>query len=185
VAEQNRKLYRLQELFARLTRLAMLAASIVSAASLVVPLFAIATGAYPSLPISIGAVSQLVAFFLPQALLAGLQIGVPMAIFLGCRRARVSREALATVGAFTIAAGLVTAALSVWIVPVTSASYRTLAFGDPAGRMVDGRRLNEPGGPGDRSQARQRWGVPASVLVFAAFATVAASVPPHRPCELT
>jgi hypothetical protein len=86
----------------------------------------------------------------------------------------------ATVGAFTIAGAIVTGALSAWIAPATNASFRTLAFGHAGGRMVDGRRLNEPGGPGDRSQARQRWAFPESVLVFGMFASVAAVAPGTR-----
>ena len=163
-----------QELFLRLTRLVMVVTAIATAAMLVVPLFAIATGAYPSLPINAGAVSRLVFFFLPEAMSAGLLIGVPTAVFLVCRRAHISRGLFPTVGAFTIAGALATGVLSAWIVPVTNASYRTLAFGHAGGRMVNGRRLNEPGGPGDRSQARQRRAFPESVLVFGVLAIGAA-----------
>jgi len=163
-----------RDIFERLTRRVMVVTAIATAAMLVVPLFAIATGAYPSLPTNAGAVSRLVFFFLPEAMSAGLLIGVPTAVFLVCRRARFSRGLFATVGAFTFAGALAMGALSAWIVPVANASYRTLAFGDAGGRMVNGRRLNEPGGPGDRSQARQRSAFPESVLVFGVLAIVAA-----------
>jgi hypothetical protein len=163
-----------RNVFERLTRRVLVVTAIATAAMLVVPLFAIASGAYPSLPANAGAVSRLLFFFLPEALSAGLLVGVPTAVFLVCRRARISRGLVATVGGFTIAAALATGVLSAWIVPVANASYRTLAFGDAEGRMVNGRRLNEPGGPGDRSQARQRWAFPESVLVFGVLAIVAA-----------
>jgi hypothetical protein len=168
-----------QELFVRLTRLAILVTTIATAGMLVVSLFASATGAYPSLPIDPGAVSRLLVFFLPQALSAGLPIGVLTAVFLACRRTRGSRALYATVGAFTIAGALATAALSVWVVPVTNASYRTLAFGDAGGRMVNGLRLNEPGGAGDRFQARHRWTFAESVVVLGVLAIVAGRVA-HR-----
>ena len=162
------------EIFVRLTRRALVVTTIATTGMLVVPLFAIATGAYPSLPTHAGVVSRLVFFFLPEAPSAGLLIGVPTAVFLVCRGARLSRGLCATVGAFTIAGALATGALSALIVPVTNASYRTLAFGHAGGRTVNGRHLNEPGGPGARSQARQRWAFPESVLVFGLLAIVAA-----------
>jgi hypothetical protein len=85
-----------------------------------------------------------------------------------------------TVGAFTIATALVTAALNASVAPVTNAMYRKLAFGDAEGRSVNGRRLNAPGGLGDRFQMDHRWTLPESVLVLAALAIAASRVAaPH------
>jgi len=90
-----------------------------------------------------------------------------------------------TVGAFIIAGALVTAAFSVWVAPVTNATYRKLAFGDPGGRLVNGRRLNERGRPGDQFQMRQRWALSEPVLVLAAVAMVASRGVDRRSRELT
>lgn len=139
----------------------------------IVPIFAIATGAYPDMATGVGTVSSILALFVPQALAVALPIAIPLAVFLVGRRAPITRRVLTTVGGFCLAGALITAALSVWIAPITNAAYRNLAFGDSGGRIVDGRRLNEPGGAGDRFQMRQRWALPESVLVFAAFGLVA------------
>lgn len=174
-----------EKLFVSLARLVLLVTAIATAAPFVVPVLAIATGAYPSMPMDAGSVSRLLSFFLAEALSVGLVIGVPTAVFLVCRRERVMRRAYATVGASAIAGALLTAALSVWVVPSTNASYRRLAFGDAAGRLVNGRRLNEPGEPGDRFQTRQRWALPESVLVFTALAILASRAAHRRSGELT
>ena len=161
------------ELFVRSARSVVLATAIEVAIFFVVPLFAVATGAYPAMPIGVGTVSRILALFLPQALAVALPIAVPLTVFLVCRRTPITRRVLTTVGAFTIMCALVTAALNAWIAPEANAAYRKLAFGDTAGRIVNGRRLNEPGGAGDRFQMRQRWALPESVLMFAAFALAA------------
>jgi hypothetical protein len=44
------------------------------------------------------------------------------------------------------------------------AAYRTLVFSDAEGRSVDGRRLNSPGGPGDRFQMEHRSVDPIAIL---------------------
>jgi hypothetical protein len=160
----------------RLARFVVPPMAIATAAFFIVPLLAIATAAYSALPVNIGAVSWLLLLFLPQALAVAFPIAIPVAVFLGCRRAPVTRQVYTTVGAFTIAGALVIAALNVWVAPVTNAAYRKLAFGDAAGRLVDGRRLNEPGGAGDRFQIRHRWTGPESVLVLAAFAIAASRI---------
>jgi hypothetical protein len=160
----------------RLARFVVPTMAIATAASFIVPLLAIATAAYSALPVNIGTVSWLLLLFLPQALGVALPIAIPVAVFLGCRRAPVKRQVYTTVGAFTIAGALVTAALNVWVAPVTNAAYRKLAFGDAAGRLVDGRRLNDAGGAGDRFQTRHRWMGPESVLVLAAFAIAASRI---------
>ena len=88
----------------------------------------------------------------------------------------------ATILCMSHATALVTAALNVSVAPVTNAMYRKLAFGDVDGRSVNGRRLNAPGGPGDRFQRDHRWTLPESVLVLAALAMAASRVAgPHAP----
>ena len=164
------------ELFMRLARFVVPPMAIATAAFFIVPLLAIATAAYSALPVNIGAVSWLLLLFLPQALAVAFPIAIPVAVFLGCRRAPVTRQVYTTVGAFTIAGALVIAALNVWVAPVTNAAYRKLAFGDAAGRLVDGRRVNEPGGTGARFQIRHRWTGPESELVLVAFAIAASRI---------
>jgi hypothetical protein len=162
-----------RELFVRLTRSAVLVMAVETIMFLVVPLVSIATGAYPDMLINVGTVSHMLTLFLPQALAVALPAAVPVAVFLVCRRAPVTRRVGMTVGAFAIAGALATATLNVWAAPVTNATYRKLAFGHVDGRLVNGLRLNEPGGAGYRFQMRQRWSGPASVLVFAAVALAA------------
>jgi hypothetical protein len=71
-------------------------------------------------------------------------------VFVVCRSLPITRQVNVTVGVFTIATALFTAALHISVAPVTNAMYRNLAFGDPDGRSVDGWRLNAPGEPGER-----------------------------------
>ena len=160
----------------------MAAAIVATAALCVVPLLAVATGAYASLPTGAGATSRLLLLFLPQAVAVALPIATATAVFLVCRSLPVTRQVRITVGAFSIATALVTTALNVSVAPVTNAMYRKLAFGNAEGRSVNGRRLNAPGGPGDRFQMDHRWTLPESVLVLAALAIAAsrATVPYAR-----
>jgi hypothetical protein len=168
------------DLFQSLARFVVTAAIVVTAASCVVPLPAVATGAYASLPTGAGGTARLLLLFLPQAVAVALPIAAATAVFFVCRRLPVTRQVCRTVGAFAIATALVTAALNVSVTPVTNAMYRKLAFGDAEGRSVNGRRLNAPGGPGDRFQMDHRWTLPESVLVLAALAIAASRVAvPH------
>jgi hypothetical protein len=167
-------------LFKSLARLVVAVATVATAAFCVVPLLAVATGAYASLPMGVGGASRLLLLFLPQAVAVALPIAAATAVFVVCRSLPVTRQVCITVGAFTVATTLVTAALNVSVAPVTNAMYRKLAFGDTGGRSVNGRRLNAPGGPGDRFQMDHRWTLPGSVLVVAALAIAASRVaPPH------
>src|SRR5262249_55430363 len=125
--------------------------------------------------------SRLLLLFLPQAVAVALPIAVTAALFLVCRRVPVTRQVCITVGAFSVAATLVTAALSVSVAPVTNAMYRKLAFGDAEGRSINGRRLNAPGGAGDRFQMSHRWALPESVLVLAVLAMAASRVAQPHP----
>jgi len=147
----------------------------------IVPLLAMFTGAYSAMPVGVGDVSRLLLLFLPEALAVALPIAVPTAVFLVCRRAPVTRPLLMTVGAMTVAGALVTGVLSVWVAPVTNAAYRKRAFGDAGGRIVNGRRLNEPGGAGEHSQRRAQWALPESMLVFAAHAFAASRAAGRQP----
>jgi hypothetical protein len=168
------------DLLQSLARFVVAAAIVATAALCVVPLLAVATGAYGSLPTGVGATSRLLLLFLPQAVAVALPIASATAVFLVCRNLPVTRQVCITVGAFTVATALVTAALNVSVAPVTNAMYRKLAFGDTAGRSVNGQRLSAPGGPGDRFQIDHRWTLPESVLVLAALAIAASRVaPPH------
>jgi len=167
------------ELLKRLAQVVTATATVATAAFCVVPLLAVTTGAYPSLPMGVGSGSQLVLLVLPQAFAVALPIAVATAVFSVCRRQSVTRQVGITVGAFTIATALVTAALNVSVAPVTNAMYRKLAFGDAEGRTVNGRRLNAPGGSGERFQVTHRWALSESVLVFAALAIVASRVAAH------
>jgi len=121
-----------------------------------------------------------VLLFLPQAVAVALPIAAATAVFVVCRTLPVTRQLCFAVGAFTVATALVTAALNVSVSPVTNAMYRKLAFGDADGRSVNGRRLNAPGGPGDRFQIDHRWTLSGSVLLFAALAIAASRVAPPR-----
>jgi hypothetical protein len=169
------------DLFERLAWFVVAAATVATAAFCVVPLFAVATGAYPSLSTGVAAISRLLLLFLPQALAVALPIAAATAVFFVCRSSPVTRQVCITVGTFTIATALVTAALNVSVAPVTNAMYRELAFGDADGRLVNGKRLNAPGGLGDRFQMNQRWALPESVLVLAALAIAASRLaPPHQ-----
>jgi hypothetical protein len=169
-----------RDLFQSLPRFMVAAAIIATAALCVVPLLAVATGAYASLPTGVGAASRLLLLFLPQAAAVALPIAAATAVFIVCRGLPLTRQVYITVGALTIATALVTAALNVSVAPVTNAMYRKLAFGDAEGRSVNGRRLNAPGGPGDRFQLDHRWTLPESVLVLAALAIAASRVAaPH------
>jgi hypothetical protein len=58
--------------------------------------------------------------FLPQAIAVALPIAAAIAVFFVCRRLLVTRQVCMTVGAFTVAAALVTAALNVSVAPVTN-----------------------------------------------------------------
>jgi hypothetical protein len=163
-------------LFQSLARFAVAAAIVATAALCVVPLLAVATGAYVSSPTGDGATSGLLLLFLPQAVAVALPISAAIAVFFVCRGLPVTRHVCITVGAFTIATAFVTAVLNVSVAPVTNAMYRKLAFGNAEGRTVNGRRLNAPGGLGDRFQMDYRWTLPESVLVLGALAIVASRV---------
>jgi hypothetical protein len=168
------------DLFQSLARFVVAAAIVATAAFCVVPLLAVATGAYASSPTDAGATSRLLLLFLPQAVAVALPIATAIAVFFVCRGLPVTRQVCKTVGAFAIATALVTAALNVSVAPVTNAMYRKLAFGNAEGRSVNGRRLNAPGGPGDRFQMDYRWTLPESVLVLAGLAMAASRVAaPH------
>jgi len=168
------------DLFRSLARFFVAAAIVATAALCAVLLLAVATGAYAALPTGAAAASRLLLLFLPQAVAIALPFAAATAVFFVCRSLPVTGEVCVTVGAFTIAAALVTAALNVSVAPVTNAMYRTLAFGDAEGRSVNGRRLNARGGPGDQFQIEHRWTLPESVLVLAALATAASRVAaPH------
>jgi hypothetical protein len=117
-----------------------------------------------------------VLLFLPQAVAVALPIAAAIAVFFVCRGLPVTRHVCISVGAFTIATALVTAVLNVSVAPATNAMYRKLAFGNAEGRSVNGRRLNAPGGPGDRFQMDHRWTLPESVLVLGALAIAASRV---------
>ena len=166
--------------FKSLSRFVVVTAAVATTAFCVVPLLAIATGAYAALPTGVGAISRLLLVLLPQAIAVALPFAVAAAVFLVCRRLPVTRQVGVTVGAFAIAMALVTAALNVSVAPVTNAMYREMAFGSPEGRLVDGRHLNAPGGPGERFQMYHRWALPESVLVLAAPAMVASRVAPSH-----
>ncbi|HMF93976.1 MAG TPA: hypothetical protein VKE96_06775 [Vicinamibacterales bacterium] len=164
------------DLVQSLARFVVTAAIVATVALCVVPPLAVATGAYASLPPGAGATSQLVLLFLPQAVAVALPIAAATAVFFVCRSLPVTRQVGMTVGGSAIATALVTAALNVSVAPVTNAMYRKLAFGDAEGRPVNGRRLNAPGGPGDRFQTDHRWTLPESVLVLAALAITSSRV---------
>jgi hypothetical protein len=168
------------DLFQSLARFVVGAAIVATAALCVVPLWAVATGAYASSPTGPIATSRLLLLFMPQAVALALPIAAAIAVFFVCRSLPVTRQVCITVGAFAIATALVTAALNVSVAPVTNAMYRKLAFGNAEGRSVNGRRLNAPGGPGDRFQSDHRWTLPESVLVLSALAIAASRVSaPH------
>lgn len=170
----------MHDLFQSLARVVVAAAIVATAALCVVPLLAVVTGAYASLPAGAGATSQLLLLFLPQAVAVALPLAAATAVFFVCRGLPITRQVCITVGAFTAATALVTAALNVSVAPVTNAMYRKLAFGDADGRSVDGRRLNAPGGPGDRFQMDHRWTLPESVLVLAVLSIAASRIAaPH------
>jgi len=170
----------MHDLVRSLVRFVVAVAIVATAALCIVPLLAVATGAYASLPTGASATSRLLLLFLPQAVAVSLPIAAATAVFFVCRTVPVTRQVCMTVGAFTIAMALVTAALNVSIAPVTNAMYRKLAFGDAEGRSVNGRRLNAPGEPGDRFQTDHRRALPESVLVFAALAIAASRVATPR-----
>src|SRR5262249_33519012 len=166
------------DLFRSLARSVVVVAIVATAALCVVPLLAVATGAYASLPTGVGATTLLSLLFLPQSGAVAFPIAAAIAVFFVCRSFPVTRQVCLTVGAFAVTTALVTAALNVSVAPATNAMYRKLAFGDAAGRSVNGRRLNDPGEPGDRFQMDHRWKLPESVLVLVALAIAASRVAP-------
>jgi hypothetical protein len=168
------------DLLGRLAKFTLAAATVATAALCVVPLLALATGAYASLPIGVGAVSRLLLLFLPQAIAVALPIAVATAVFFVCRSVPITRQVCVTVGAFTVAATLITTALNVSVAPVANATYRKLAFSAAEGRFVNGRRLNAPGEPGDHFQIEHRRALSESVVVLAALAIAASRVAPSH-----
>jgi hypothetical protein len=167
------------DLSKRLARFLVAATAVATAAVFVMPLLAAATGVYAARPMGVGALSRLLLLFLPQAVAVVLPFAAATSIFFVCRSARVTRQVVVTVGAFTIATALVTAALNVSVAPATNATFRELAFGDAQGRVVNGRRLHAPGEPGERFQTAHRWTLAESVLVLAALALVASRIAPR------
>ena len=55
-----------------------------------------------------------------------------------------------------------------------------MAFGNVRADLFNGRRLNAPGGPGDRFQRDTRWTLPESVLVLVALAIAASRIAAPR-----
>src|SRR5262249_19575122 len=101
------------DLLQSLARFAVAVAIVATAASCVVPLLAVATGAYAFSPSGVAATLRLLVLFVPQAVAVALPIASATAVLFVCRNVPVTRQVCITVGAFTVATALVTAALNV------------------------------------------------------------------------